>query len=210
MFKRQESDDDSYHKNTLLQTIYVPKNLMFLTDNLPKPKYNGGSDLSLYVGSDNNSLPKTMRKHAENVSLPNSSNIINQVKLKEKRKPRVKEQKEEKVIPRKNISINLHHKTPGRVRNKQYKPNDRSYSLENHDLSKVPSIESLKNIDHKPIIGHKKLSSVERIASKLSMHNRINTKMPRIDQNAYNDHNLSLDNHDLSILSIKNKNIPLR
>ena len=50
------------------------------------------------------------------------------------------------------------------------------------------------------------MSSVERIASKLSMHNRYNSKMPRIDSNPYHDHNMSMDPNDLSILSIGHKN----
>jgi len=34
-----EEEEDQNDQNILLQTIYVPKNLMFLTDNLPKSQY---------------------------------------------------------------------------------------------------------------------------------------------------------------------------
>ena len=36
-------DDESNEKNQLLSTIRVPKNLLYLTDRLPKPSYDGST-----------------------------------------------------------------------------------------------------------------------------------------------------------------------
>ena len=47
-----EGDVEAEQPNILLQTIYVPKNLMFLTDSLPRPKYENTSTSSIYGGSD--------------------------------------------------------------------------------------------------------------------------------------------------------------
>ena len=42
------NDNDILNENELLQTIRVPKNLLYLTDRLPKPKYDQESPLNRY------------------------------------------------------------------------------------------------------------------------------------------------------------------
>jgi hypothetical protein len=114
---------------------------MFLTDNLPKPKYDMTSNSSLYAGSDGENVsPKRLSNNQDGLVLPTigkikASNIIDQIKNREKQKHRRRDH-DEMSIPRKNISINIDNKTPTRVRNNnKYQSNERNYSLENRELS---------------------------------------------------------------------------
>jgi hypothetical protein len=80
-------------------------------------------------------------------------------------------------------------------------------------MNKSPSLETLGSRDRSPMMS--KLSSAERIASKLSMHNKLDYSVqyqpPKqtlgyIDPQLY-DNNMSLQYGDLSILGAKNINI---
>lgn len=169
-----ETDHEASQTNILLQTIYVPKNLMFLTDNLPKPKYDVTSNLSNYHLSDNenktlkllnldkikNSPSKRVAKNNEKLILPNikkiESSIIDQMKERDRLRQRPKEL-DENISPKKNISLNIDQKTPSRLRNPaKYQSNERSYSLEHYshnsgkEIHKTPSLESLVHMDPTP------------------------------------------------------------
>ena len=226
-----EGDSEALQSNILLQTIYVPKNLMFLTDNLPKPKYeivtiptsNGG-------GSDNESNSykkrtlerikysplKRQNKHADEIVLPNinkrnSSNIIEQIKETHRKdyksKRSIIEEYEKEIISElhpKNVIFEIGEPSPPRIKEiPKYNSESRSNSLDyasnniSKELPRIPSLEDLNSRER----NKNKLSSVERIASKLSMNNNLKLKMPRLEQNAY-DNNMSLDPVDLNVLSL--------
>ena len=202
-------------------------NLMFLTDNLPKPKYEmvtissnngGGSD------SESNTFKKRIKysplkrqnKHAEDLILPNinkrnSSNIVEQIKEIHKKDYKNKrsliEEYEKEIINEihpKNVIFEIGEPSPSRIKEiPKYNSESRSNSLDHpsnnisKELPRIPSLEDLNSRER----NKNKMSSVERIASKLSMNNNVKLKMPRLEQNAY-DNNMSLDPVDINVLSL--------
>lgn len=87
-YVQTEENEDSSLNNILLKTIYVPKNLMYLTENLPGPKYETMSSSSNQYGSEterktlkannmerlNKSPTKRMKENSQNLILPNINN----------------------------------------------------------------------------------------------------------------------------------------
>lgn len=232
-----EADAEANQQNILLQTIYVPKNLMFLTDNLPRPKYESFAASSNYYGSDveNKSLKrKTIERikyspkrripannpHSDlvlpDINKKDPKNIMDQIKEKyKKNSSRLNNDKLSDNEILYGISSKMNKKdimeiSPSRVRDlSHHRSESRSHSLDHpsiksthnsKEMLKSPSLESLKSRDRSPI---NKLSSAERIASKLSMHNN-KKSLVELESNAY-DNNLSMQLNELSILSGKAK-----
>jgi NIMA (never in mitosis gene a)-related kinase 1/4/5 len=190
----------------LLQTIYVPKNLMFLTDILPKPKYDISD--SNYYGSEVDSLPKPIKKRTldrikyspikrindgpDELSLPSinknneSLNIVEQIKKRYKinymkQNQKLRRQRENDVPRDQSIRVKRLENSELNNANKDlsnYKSESRAHSLEQPTLkSNHGSKKLLKNSSYESLLSrdknaqNKKLSSAERIASKLSMNN---------------------------------------
>lgn len=211
---------------------------MFLTDNLPKPKYEIISASSHYYGSDTEnksfqkrtidrikySPKKSVIKNTEEFSLPeinkrDSTNIVDQIKNRYKKERKNKQRLESSAvnellydIPHKNIKAEGVNISPSRVRDlSNNRSESRSHSLDYpsnksaqiaKDLVKNPSLESLISRDKSS--NYHKLSSAERIASKLSIHKNMRRNMPQGEDNAY-DNNLSMQLNELSVLSGRRK-----
>jgi serine/threonine protein kinase len=196
-------NDDDRH-DVLLQTIYVPKNLMFLTDNLPKPQYEVWE--SNNYGSEDNCAPKQMKKRtldrikyfppkhvsiaSDDLTLPRISkskdkaDIIEQIKERykynmRKQKHRMERHRESNITRDPSVKVKKLEVSEINGVNKDssnLKTGTRSHSLEqpsmksNHGSRKLlsdMSYESLLSRDRHML--SKKLSSPERIASKLTM-----------------------------------------
>lgn len=179
---------------------------MFLTDILPKPKYDISD--SNYYGSDGDSLPKPIKKRTldrikyspikrandgpDGLSLPSinknnePSNIVEQIKERYKINYRKQNQKlgrhRESDVPR-DQSIKVKRLEYSELHNANkdfpnYKSDPRAHSLEQPTLkSNHGSKKLLKNSSYESLLSrdrnaqNKKMSSAERIASKLSMNN---------------------------------------
>ena len=136
-FAKEEENED----NLLLKTIHMPKNLLFLSDKLPKPNYeqqfkstnnpiedNANKDLSSFNKDNNNRSNNNNNKEVlKNIMLENKKKSLKLLSLSHKRKEKEKEKEKEKL----NIIQNN--------------------NLKNKEDYKISSIESNLIIDKNPI-----------------------------------------------------------
>jgi NIMA (never in mitosis gene a)-related kinase len=232
-----ETEEVDTQQNILLQTIYVPKNLMYLTDNLPKPKYEATASTLKTFGSDSERTykkkhtiksqkpsPKRIR-NPNPLVLPDINNkdtnkIIHKIKSRQRQEKKSKQKSTDNTIDYSLIYNSAKMKSkaeskPSRVGHKPtQKSQSRCHSLDqksnksthrSKEMAKNPSLQSLNSRDISPI--HNKMSSAERIASKLSMNNDRQPNLVYVDSRE-NVNNLSLQhNRDLSVLGNKKLSI---
>jgi len=229
-----ETEEDDAQQNILLQTIYVPKNLMYLTDNLPKPSYGATASTLKTYGSDSEKtykkkhtvksqkpspkrmVPQNPQLVLNDINKKDANKNIDQIKNKHRREKKTKQKSIDNTVDysflynsaNRNSNAEL---KPSRVGRKPLqKSQSRSHSLDqksnkstyrSKEMAKNPSLQSLNSRDISPI--QNKMSSAERIASKLSMNNDRQPNLVYIDSGEH-DNNLSMQyNNDLSVLGSK-------
>lgn len=81
-----EEDEEPSNTSLLLQTIYVPKDLILLTDNLPKPKYEATTTSSNYNISENEKkIFKFDKKKSPTLRMKQKSHNLILPKIRRKR-----------------------------------------------------------------------------------------------------------------------------
>ena len=136
-------------KEELLRTIRIPKNLHYLTDNLPKSNYGNDSDLYSHhtIGNTPNKLTNEKRKpvHSSNKGiLPKLSQIIKG----NPRSPSIMERKHKRNIGN---SLMIEGKSKMIEEARSYEKNDRHLEKEiKEELKRIYKVKGVKSDDRLP------------------------------------------------------------
>ena len=197
----ENEDFDNIDEGVLLRTIRIPKNIIFLSDNLPEKNYEKAKSHSKAMGKNihkkniqnqNSSLPNL--KVLNNLKSPNLKNI--QINNKENNNnDNLKEQKENDIH---NLNSNLNINKVLRKENSNISLTKNKYNLNNigiigdtnilpkekYNLSKSPPIHQIINKYENESLGKKNLNNLDLIKierSKLYGKNFIINKRLKAD-----------------------------
>ena len=197
----ENEDFDNIDEGVLLRTIRIPKNIIFLSDNLPEKNYEKAKSHSKAMGKNihkkniqnqNSSLPNL--KVLNNLKGPNLKNI--QINNKENNNnDNLKEQKENDIH---NLNSNLNINKVLRKENSNISLTKNKYNLNNigiigdtnilpkekYNLSKSPPIHQIINKYENESLGKKNLNNLDLIKierSKLYGKNFIINKRLKAD-----------------------------
>ena len=209
-FKSFAGDQDNEDK-ALLQTIRIPKNLLFLSDKLPKPNY------VKKMRSSNNAVPdKLNKKNYRSYSKKSDFEIKENNKVQQNKKPNNNDNNN-------NININNN-----QMNNKIILPivrigeqkinNNKSYDYNNNNNNNINSNAVVNNVNIKKMNENKKNAQplVYSGSQKLIINNA-NKKILNVNVNGINPNgvrkvlhkNMSSEFPSLNIINQKNKNLNL-
>lgn len=189
--------EDMHHDNSLLQTIKIPKNLLFLTDRLPQANYEKASKKGINYGSSEITIKKKkiINNNINNTNNNSVNNVINEISIKDnKENININSKKytnsnnnsnNNKIEERKNIedkNVNI-------KQNNNVKKSNRDRSQEHSNII------SINNNLHKQI-GHNNMSQSP------PAHGKINYSLKDNKYKAYNDRK----NHINKIYNINSPN----
>lgn len=156
--------NDELHENQLLQTIRIPKNLLFLTDKLPQATYEKNNKRSLKnqnLPDINNKLKKKTKeailnkgdKIKEEIKIEPKSSIHDILKSNISERERNLKIKEEKDISEEKIIINLNHNVNNNINHNQPVINSNN-NLNINNINIIKASSNRNNINNVKIIKH--------------------------------------------------------
>ena len=197
----ENEDFDNIDEGVLLRTIRIPKNIIFLSDNLPEKNYEKAKSHSKAMGrnihkknikNQNSSLPNL--KILNNLKPPNSKNSPMNIK-ENNNNDNLKDQKENNNH---NLNSNLNNNKVLRKENSNISLTKNIYNLNNigkigdtnilekekYNLSKSPPIQQRINKYENESLGKKNINNLDLLQMerrKLYGKNIINNKRQKLD-----------------------------
>ncbi len=131
------SGDDSNEDNCLLKTIRIPKNLLFLSDKLPKPNYDKMKNSSMEIKQMNNKNYRSFNVKRDQSPMPNQNgnngNNMNNMNNKNMNSNNMNSNNSSMINNNSNCSNNNNNNNNNNINN-------------NNNNNKIPSIKETRNL----------------------------------------------------------------